>query len=1196
MNDAMSKYEGNFNEKEHLPIKFSKENLDEIKENLITLSIPIGFVITKPYPTFEIVFVNDVFSDMLGFENQEEFLSAYQESAMKYVYPEDISTLSTEAANRNGQYEPYEISYRALKKDGSYVWVTQHSRHMAGEEEEELIFAYYIDITAKKQAKELIDTAIIGYDVSIWEWDILSNKCYQAIHSTRCDTKGVSIFDNFTEWLFENNHYHEDSIEKAKKIFERIKSGEKIVEEVLHTHDSKSNEYWWESVCYTTIFDNNGKPIKAVAIGKDVTAQKEIEDAIILGSKKYETLVNTIPGGVGMYRCDEKLTPIFMSNRAYELCNMTKAEYREATKNSTFDVFYPGDEKGLIEAVEKAQQGDGSFIYTHRVLQKDGSYRWMRVSGQIMPEEGNFPILCTVFTDVHEQIMAEKALQESELRYEIAIKSSNINIWEYDVNTDTINIFSYSPRINTAIRTINNYTKKAIELGWIREDCVEKFNNIFEQLRSGAKVSSADVWTHSQSNTEYWCERVTYTNSFDENGKPFKAFGVGRDITKEKETEKRYRDELAYREAMQNATIVSIHANITTDTIIDFKSKYDELRNNLNKVEGLQEYFTTIHAMITNEETKRIFNETFKRDALLKKFSEGETSFSMELSRLISGRRYWTVMSVHMMKTPENNDVVGFFYSTDTTNEKTMHNVMDAVVKTDYDFLVVVDGIHDSAVRYSDKNNEKMYVTESHNFEADTMEYARNYITSEDIENVLEEITIENILNQLNKNRTYSIYYSTNGNDGSKRKKQLRFSYIDKGLKIFLMTRTDITEAVDEQEKKNIQLEAALEMAERASVAKSEFLSRISHEIRTPMNAIMGMAQIATQNLEDKEFVRDCLEKSQYASKYLLILINDVLDMSKIETGNVVLKDEYIDCKAFIDGINTIIGTQAKMQEVEYISTEFEEREDGYIGDGVRLQQILINILTNAIKFTPKGGIVRLDITQRGLDENKAYICFKISDTGIGISEEFVPKLFKPFSQEHNDATTKYGGSGLGLAISKNLAQIMGGDISVESVLGKGTVFTVILPFKLAKGHICDGAEEHVAGEVYHYDFTGKRVLLVEDHYLNIMVARKLLEHKNAIVDVAENGKAGVEMFCADPESYDIILMDIRMPIMDGLQATREIRKLDNECAKKIPIVAMSANAFDDDVKKSLEVGMNAHLAKPIDQTLLYETLHKFLV
>ncbi|MEG0571081.1 MAG: ATP-binding protein [Oscillospiraceae bacterium] len=524
-----------------------------------------------------------------------------------------------------------------------------------------------------------------------------------------------------------------------------------------------------------------------------------------------------------------------------------------------------------------------------------------------------------------------------------------------------------------------------------------------------------------------------------------------------------------------------------------------------------------------------------------------------------------------------------------------MQNVMNAIVKTDYDFLVVVDAQRNSAVRYSEKNLGNTYAYESENFEEETREYVRKYLFEEDRERVVSEVTTKNILEKLDKYTTYSIFYKTLGKDGQTLHKQLRFSYINKELKSFLMTRVDITAAVQEQEKKNQELVAAVEMAQQANEAKSEFLSRISHEIRTPMNAIMGMNQLALQHMVDTGFVEDCIKKSQYSSQYLMLLINDILDMSKIESGNVVIESKIIDSQLIMEAINTIIGMQAKTKGVGYSVTDFTS-DRAYLGDSVRLQQILINILSNAVKFTPAGGKVDLKITHATRSEKIEKVLFTISDTGIGISPGFLPNIFKPFTQEHSNATTGYGGSGLGLAISKNIAVLMGGDITVESELGKGTTFYVTIPFLIHDSKhekVQEGQDEE---QTDTFDFTGKKILLVEDHDLNIMVAKKLLEFTNIEVEVAVNGKIALDILSQGNEKkYDAILMDIRMPIMDGLEAAQRIRSLDNAWAKTIPIIAMSANAFDEDRQKSKAAGMNAHLAKPIDSQLLYRTLSSLM-
>ncbi|MEG0832539.1 MAG: ATP-binding protein [Oscillospiraceae bacterium] len=1047
------------------------KRLSEITHDLINLKLPIGLVIAGATPTLPILCVNDMFVKMLGFCDMNELIAANGGTAWGFVSPTDKERLTLYAATRIGTSEPYEITYRAIKKDGSLIWVNQNSRHALDENGNEVVFAYCTEITA----------------------------------------------------------------------------------------------------------------------------QKKLDAKIRAGAVKYETLVNSVPGGVSMYKMDESLTPIFLSERVYELCGMTKEEYQAATRLSTLDILHPDDRQGFMKAVRTAQEKKEKFDHTHRALQKNGEYRWMRVFGQVMAAPNEEPVLYTVIIDIHEQIKTEHALRESEARYAAAVRSASINIWEYDYDADTMTIFSKSPKSNPKGMIIADYSKDVVKDGHISEESAPLLFDMIEKLKKGAPEVSADLWVRNTWGDEFWCERVVYTNEFDEFGKPVKAYCVGRDITREKEAEKRYRDELSYREAMQKATVASVNMNLTKNSILDCKSVFPEVMAYMAASKTAQAYFDRVYTEISNAEMKKHFAAEFNREALLWRFVGGETTLSTQLQRSIEGRKYWTVMTVHMMK-KENGEVVAFLYSTDITNERTMQDIMNAVVQTDYDFLVVVDAAKNSAVRYSEKDLGNNYVYNSESFEPDTQKYVRSYVCAEDIEHVTKELTLKNILLQLDEKGTYNIFYSMPNPRGGTLKKQLRFCYINRDTKSVLMTRVDITAAVGEQEKKNMELVAAVKMAEQANAAKSEFLSRISHEIRTPMNAIMGMDQLAFQHIDEPEFIKECINKSQYASRYLLQLLGDILDMSKIETGKVTLKNEVINCQPFLKAISTIVGTQAQAKGVQYILSQSEECRSSYTGDSVRLQQILINILTNAVKFTPKGGTVRLDIKPISADEKTECICFNITDTGIGIGEEFLPYIFKPFSQEHNSNSFGYGGSGLGLAISKNLAELMGGNIAVKSEIGKGTAFCVMIPMGIPNPEEVIEAKASFVQNCNIFDFSKKRILIVEDHQLNIMVARKLLEFKNAKVDVAENGQIGLQMFAAAPEhTYDAVLMDIKMPVMDGLQAAARIRELKSTWAKTVPIIAMSANAFDDDVTKSKEVGMNAHIAKPIEAQLLYKTLYDLM-
>lgn len=404
-------------------------------------------------------------------------------------------------------------------------------------------------------------------------------------------------------------------------------------------------------------------------------------------------------------------------------------------------------------------------------------------------------------------------------------------------------------------------------------------------------------------------------------------------------------------------------------------------------------------------------------------------------------------------------------------------------------------------------------------------------------------------------------------------------------------------------EEKN-RAERAFYEAQQASLAKTEFLSRMSHEIRTPMNGIMGMTAIALESIGEDDKVRECLEKVTLSSEHLLSLINDILDMSKIESGKIEIRYETFSLATFIGSLAAVFRTQAAERDIVFDTVVDEDVPQRVVGDPLRLNQVVYNLMGNAFKFTPKGGSVtlRIERLEDGADGG-IWLRFAVEDTGCGIEPEYLDKIFASFEQGDASVARKHGGTGLGLAITKRFVELMGGRIRVASLVGHGSSFAIDVPLEEATGDpqpAEEPAEEQGATPAGSasgsYDFTGAHILIAEDNALNQEIAVELMAMVGATVDTADTGREAVEAFAASvPGGYDLILMDVQMPDMDGYEAARAIRSMEREDARSVVILAMTANAFTEDEERSLASGMNGHLSKPLDIRRVYATINEFL-
>ena len=401
-----------------------------------------------------------------------------------------------------------------------------------------------------------------------------------------------------------------------------------------------------------------------------------------------------------------------------------------------------------------------------------------------------------------------------------------------------------------------------------------------------------------------------------------------------------------------------------------------------------------------------------------------------------------------------------------------------------------------------------------------------------------------------------------------------------------------ITRRIQENER----LEGELIAAERSSRAKTDFMSRMSHEMRTPLNAIIGLDTLVLRNPALPEECRGRCKKIGLSARHLLEMISNILDMSDIEEGALTLKNGDFSLRETLELADIITQNLCDEKGLAYRSSVIGPLDDYYVGDEAKLRQVLLSVLGNAVKFTSAPGSVTFTAEQIDARDGARALCFTVRDTGVGIEEKYLPDLFTPFKPGDDSAGSRFGGSGLGLAISKKIVNLMQGDIAVDSKPGEGSTFTVTVELGASEKTGAPPAREGPAAEDEADSLQGRRVLIVEDMELNAEIVSDLLDMEGVITEWAENGQVAVDMFAKSKSGYyDAVLMDLRMPIMDGLEAARAIRAMNRYDAQTVPILALTANAFEEDVRKTMEAGMNVHMSKPVDAEQLYGNLRRLI-
>ena len=642
------------------------------------------------------------------------------------------------------------------------------------------------------------------------------------------------------------------------------------------------------------------------------------------------------------------------------------------------------------------------------------------------------------------------------------------------------------------------------------------------------------------------------------------------------------------------------YLDVTRDICLSISGISNNARN-MTQRSTVDKTIQAITSFIPKEEDRQEFFNLFCRDALIENYEMGNVQISKETESYFDDRSIRNVkVTARLLINPVTNHLECIIYGIDISEEvrerqeyqRDMQQqlaIFHAFSK-DYLNIFLVDARHDKAKILKldgyvtsglDKNQDIEYP-----YYAICQKYIKERVHPDDQEIMREAMRPERVREELKNNEEYVGSYKILV-DGEKHYFQYKYMRLGETGQIMAGFQNIDAIIMKEREQQEV-LAKALEAAEDSNRAKTTFLNSMSHDIRTPLNAIIGFTTLAESQADNPEMVKTYLSKIKMAGNHLLSLVNDVLDMSHIESGMVELEAVPLNLTELVNDLCTIVQTSIAAKQIELQTHINHIVHENVEADKLRLNQVLLNILGNAIKFTEAGGSISFDVTELpGKRAGYAQYEFRITDTGIGMSEEFKTHIFEAFSREQTSTISGIQGTGLGMSIAKNLIELMGGNIQVKSELGKGTEFTVSVELRY-----CDQIKEKTEKITDKQQFKGKKILLVEDNELNREIAVELLTQEGFIMDTAVDGLEAVEQLRnAVPGQYDLVLMDIQMPVMDGYEAARQIRQLDNLWAANLPIVAMTANAFEEDRKKALEAGMNEHVAKPVDVEKLLEIL-----
>jgi signal transduction histidine kinase/CheY-like chemotaxis protein/PAS domain-containing protein len=1113
--------------------------------------------------------------------NAEDYDKLTESDAATIVFPEDRLHVQEAVAAAFQTHQDVDLTYRIAHASTGAVWIHACSRFI-GEREGDPIL-YTIFQATSGESKELAT--------------ILSNSMTQ-----------VYVLDAHNhELLFANapalRSWGADRYagEKCHRAVCHLDGPcpwcpiPKMVNGSFHEHEfySPIDQKWYDLNVHA--MDWHGRD--AIAFYRqDITPEKEGQTRAELDKETLETTVNHLRVGVAACEIQNgQILTAAVNDRLKDLLGVDEKDF----VNSVFGILgriNPLDRSRAEEAMKRIRDGEEEVSFEFRYC-KAPQFRetWLHCESSCLLQNARKFVFLSV-SDYTEQKEAELEALRRKTIYEAAVEETHLCAWEYYPKEKRIvaadnPTTKANPLVGIVLEKENEFPE--ILYPSVREDSLDDFKEIFREIDRGKPMVSADIWFKAGPKVAEHCERISYTCIFGEDGQVVKAVGIEQDVTNEKMAEKKYEQAFTELEESRPNTLGSFRMDINENRVLESRSNNKNILL-MSKDGTVDELFESFAAMHSDPEDTATIRSQLTRQGLIEAFATGRSKFGfVSHFRFADGSFHWLENSLYLIENPKNNHLEALAFAYIVDERKKMEDVVAHLTSKHFDYIAILH-LNEATIEFVTKAPFIPFETGTPlAYESWRNHLRNNAVLPAAVPAYNDESDLEKIRQGLQERGEYT-FVSYQKIDGKKTYRQSQYSWLDEKGGDALVLRSDITHTYEEEQSQLRLLKEALKNAEEANEGKSEFLSRISHDIRTPISIIKSMTAFAFEDIDKKEKLQDDLRKIEASNTFLLSLINDVLDISKIDAGKIELHPEPYLYGDYISNISNMAEPLCAAKKIKFVFRQ-DPGLSSIMVDHIRLNQISLNLLSNAVKYTPEGGRVTFASGADKIPDKPGFaLChIEVSDTGIGMSEEFQKKMFQPFTQEYDnpDRPKASSGTGLGLAIVKRIVDLLGGSISVHSAWGKGTTMRIVFPAQL---YDADQRVSSVSPLIKNDEKLSGKVLLCEDNEINAAIAKRLLSVFGVGVDLAVNGEEGTKLFRASkPGEYFAILMDIQMPILNGYEATERIRSYHRPDAKTIPIIAMTADAFSAALEKSKEAGMSDYLTKPLDPEKIRQALLK---